>query len=70
MAIKSFREKWTKDEIAKYVQDYNILVLFAEDWMSREAIINIHSMLAESKKQALLEKIVSLFGGQPLNDVV
>lgn len=70
MAIKSFRDTWTKDEIAEYVRDYNILVLFEEDWPSREAIIVIHSKISAAKKDGLREKIIAIFGGRALTDQI
>ena len=69
MQIKKFNEPWTNEEIKKYIDTFNVLVLFEVYSAIKEAQIIIHGKnLIDKQKKQLKEFITMLFGGEFITD--
>ena len=65
--MKSFKEKWSYDEINEYVKQFNILILFEIHELFNEVTVIPHGNFSDDNAKVLLIKISDKYGGKLIN---
>ena len=64
--MKTFEEKWSDKEIIKYIDQFNVLILFKAHKIFNEVEMLVYGDFSDSKKELLLLSISMKFGGKKM----
>ena len=68
--MKKFNDIWTEDDIAEYIANYNILVLFSKS-LENKYIMSIYgNNISEIQKEQLKSRFYSMFGSHSATDKI